>query len=95
MSKSNITFSILYGLLVTSYISFIITFINIGFLHHFIITWIRNWVNCISFSGSIFTILIAISKEKIKCKLIFSDIVKSVIKHAVKHAVIQNWGLSD
>gem|GEM_PF-1672703 len=43
MSKSDLKFAIVYGLLVTSYISFTIAFVNIGFTSSFIFTWLRNW----------------------------------------------------
>lgn len=43
MFKSDLKFAIVYGLLVTSYISFIIAFVNIGFISSFIFTWLRSW----------------------------------------------------
>lgn len=43
MDKSNLKFAIVYGLLVTSYISFTIAFVNIGFSKNFIYTWLRSW----------------------------------------------------
>ncbi len=44
MFKSNLKFAIVYGIFVTSYISFTIAFVNIGFSEKFIFIWLRSWL---------------------------------------------------
>lgn len=67
MSKSDLKFAIVYGFLVTSYISFTIAFVNIGFSQKFIYTWLRSW--------SIAFILVVPSL------LFVSPLVKKIMRH--------------
>jgi hypothetical protein len=43
MNKSNLKFAVITGLVVTSYISFILVAVNAGFNNNFIFIWLRSW----------------------------------------------------
>ena len=44
MSKANLKFALVTGLLVTSYITFTLVSINLGFTRNFVFVWLRSWL---------------------------------------------------
>ena len=44
MRKANLKFALVTGLLVTSYITFTLVSVNLGFTPNFIFVWLRSWL---------------------------------------------------
>jgi len=44
MNRPNIRFALITGLIVTSYITFTLVAVNIGFKNNFVFIWLRNWL---------------------------------------------------
>jgi predicted membrane channel-forming protein YqfA (hemolysin III family) len=44
MTKPDLTFALITGLIVTSYITFTLVAVNIGFENHFLLIWLRSWL---------------------------------------------------
>jgi len=44
MDKSNLKFAFVMGLLVTSYVTFTLVAVNVGFVPNFLFLWFRSWL---------------------------------------------------
>ena len=44
MTRAHLKFALITGLVVTSYITFTLVAINIGFGHNFLMKWFRSWL---------------------------------------------------
>ena len=44
MTKANLKFAVVTGIIVTSYITFTLVAVNIGFKSDFIYIWLRSWL---------------------------------------------------
>jgi hypothetical protein len=44
INKSSLKFAVITGIVVTSYITFTLVAVNIGFINNFIFIWLRSWL---------------------------------------------------
>lgn len=44
MKKQNLKFALITGLVVTSYVTFTLVAVNIGFQSEFVFKWLRSWL---------------------------------------------------
>ncbi len=44
MTKANLKFAVVTGIVVTSYITFTLVAVNVGFVQNFVFVWLRSWL---------------------------------------------------
>jgi len=69
MNVANIKFSLIMAFIVTSYVSFTLVFINIGFGDDFLFIWLRSWLIAFLLATPSLLIVAPLIRKKMKFQI--------------------------